>query len=144
MALSADMNTVLLTYALDEDPHGEEDSSIVERFGNGYVRGEALPVGSYRNVFFFHGISNKEEYIPTPGTDADIRRILDQFYAGGELRVYRDFPADLTIWTETTPAGYGNPNGYSDMTAAKPGDEMYQWRDNVMARTGFEIVGVEV
>jgi hypothetical protein len=138
MALSADMNTIVLNYALDEDPFGEEDSSIVERFGNGYVRGEQLPTGSYRHVFFFHGISNKEEYIPTPATDADTRKVMDQFYAGGELRVYRDFPADLTAWTET------NSNGYSDVTASKPGDEMYLWRDNVMARSNFEIVGVEV
>lgn len=138
MALSADMNTILLNYALDEDPQGEEDSSIVERFANGYVRGEALPSGSYRNVFFFHGISNKEEYIPTYGTDVDTRRILDQFYAGGELRVYRDFPADLTAWTEI------NTNGYSDITSMKVGDEMYPWFDNTMTRFSFDLVGVGV
>src|SRR3990172_6284298 len=98
MALSSDPNTVVLTYALHEEPIVEITSTQVERVDNGWVVGAELPTNNHRHVFLFQGVSDKEGYLPE-STDPDIRRILDKFNSGGELRVYRNWPADMTLFT---------------------------------------------
>jgi hypothetical protein len=148
MALSADPNTIVLAYALHEEPMGEEASVIVERLENGEVIGELLPENNHNAVFLFRGLSAKEQY--SPDTDEqDTRRILNRFYAGGEMRVYRNFPADLDPFLY--PKSYqdvngdgNNTDGYSDIIAVDIKEVEYMWFDNVLQRFEFTIEGVAV
>jgi len=148
MALSSDPNTIVLTYALHEEPIGEEASFVVERTENGEVVGEVLPDNNHNNVFRFQGLSAKESYNPAL-TEQDTRRVLNKFYAGGELRVYRNFPADIDAFGY--PRSYmnvegdtNNTDGYSDIVAVEIRDLDYAWFDNVLQRFEFSIEGVAV
>jgi len=142
--LSGDPNTVILEYALDEEPIGEENSAIVEQVENGATVGETPPWNSWSTTFLFKGLSSKEGH--TPGsTENDIRRLLDRFYAGGELRVYRTFPCSNPFQYPKTDGGTGfYPQGYSDITPLEVADQEYAWYDSRLGRFNFVIEGVEV
>lgn len=147
MALSSDPNTIICTYALHEEPVGEETSTQVEMCDNGRVVGQTLPANNHVKVFLFKGVSGKEGYLPLL-TETDTRRVLDKFNNGGELRVYRNFPVDLTAWTMpdnlAAGAAYHNSDGYSDITPCEIREASYGWFDNVMMRFEFTIEGTEV
>lgn len=152
--LATDPNTLVLTYALHEEPLGEEVSFVVQQLENGEVVGELLPfdsnnrVSSHNLVFSFRGLAAKESYCPDL-TEQDTRRFLQRFYAGGEMRVYRNFPVDLDPFTyprfyKDAEADGNNRDGYSDILAVDVRDVAYEWYDNVLQRYEFLIEGVAV
>jgi hypothetical protein len=145
MTLSADPNVLLLLYALHEEPVGEIASTAVEKVDNGRVVGQVLPTNNHRYVFLFKGVTAKETITPDED-EADSRRVLDKFYSGAELRVYRNWPVDITPWAIPTSLenNTNNLDGYSDLVVLEVGDKEYIWYDNVLQRFSFEIEGVEV
>lgn len=134
MALSADPNFVPLSYLLDEDPVGEVMSVIGERHESGDITASPLPASSWREVYRWRGVSNKDNYL-----DNKLQRLLSEFLAGSEMRVYRDFYASIDIYDGDT-----NLLGYSDVLGVTTGDTDFEWFDNVLTRFSFEIEGVEV
>ncbi len=139
MALTTDPHTYLLDYLLDEEPAGEEHGANSNRVDSGYMYGETAPPDSWRLVFRFHGLSNIEGLLPAE-TETSLRRILAKFYCGGEMRAYRNYPVDMTLYDVDT-----NIDGYSDMVPYR-GDESenYPWGDETLTRFDFTLEGVEV
>lgn len=135
MALSADSNTYVLTYMLDEEPVGEEFQAQSYMNAFGFMYGEKNPTASHRRTYVFKILSTAEPLLPsTPdGDNESLRTILNKYYAGGEMRVYRNFGGDHTPFDAVT-----NPDGYTDMVSPEAADGSYTWADNVLTR--FEVV----
>lgn len=140
MALSADVNTYALTYAIEEAPLGEEDQNQSYATDAGHVYGEDNPTGSARRTFQFTMLSAAEPLFPsTPdGDDPSLRVLLGKFYAGGEMRVWRAFGADFDPFDPET-----NTDGYTDMVTLETTEAGFSWEDNVMTRFTFVLEGVE-
>lgn len=135
MALANDSHLEVVPL-LFEDPHGYTMSYEVERFDSGWVLGSLdVPASREREVFHFKGIS--PSYALFAGSTA-IRRILDYYFAGGQIRVYRDYPANVTAWT------VDNPSGYSDIVKLDPGGSSYPWYNPAMTIFSFDLDGVAI
>lgn len=139
MALTIDPNMIVLNCKLDEEALGEEDYSNSNRTDSGYFHGELAPSDSHRTVFEFRGLSNREVLVAAENEESMIR-LLSKFYSGSELRVYRNFPGDLTPFVFGT-----NDDGYSDVVDMDgSGESSFDWGDETMTRLGFSIEAVEV
>lgn len=139
MALTTDPNMIILNYCLDEEALGEEDYSSSDRADTGVFHGELAPGGAHRKVFEFRGLSNGEPLVVAEDEESMIR-LLAKFYAGSELRVYRNFPGNLTLF-----ALGPNDLGYSDVVDMDGGGEsQFNWGDEIMTRLEFTLEAVEV
>jgi len=141
--LASDPHTALLEYALDTDPVGDMDGSISNRAPTGYMYGEGVPDDSALGLYAFRGLSSKEAL--TPGeSEASLRRILTKYYIGGEVRIYRTYPEDLTPHQEDPSVAAFNLGGYTDMVPLAAAREItFGWGDDTSDRFEFDLEGVE-
>lgn len=136
MALSGDSHFIELTHVLSEDiifNYRAHENFITE---SGYVTGVDQLANSDVRIFRFEGVSTVEDLYPT----SSLKDVLDLFYNGAEMRVYRSFPSVLTEYDDTNSSGL---TGYTDMVIT---DEVqpYSWNDVVLGRFAFTIEGYEV
>ncbi len=140
MALTADSNTYVFTYALEEAPLGEEDQSQSYATDAGHVYGEDNPASSYRHIFRFTLLSTEEPLFPSSpdGDDDSLRLLLGRFQAGGEVRIWRAFGTDMDPFDVET-----NPDGYTDMVPTETTEAGFSWEDNVLTRFIYVLEGVQ-
>lgn len=135
MSLRSDSHLEVLPLAY-EDPHTYSMSYVLERYDSGFVVGDLdMPEGRQREVFHFKCITSEVEIYPSSDT---LRKTLDYYFAGGQLRVYRNYPGNLLIWT------VDNPEGYSDVIQTNPAGATYSWYNPKMTRFSFEIDGTSI
>lgn len=121
-----------------ETPHSYVMSYELERFDSGLVAGDLdMPEDREREVFHFQCISSEESIYVQSGTDGRLRKSLDKFYSGGQMRVYRMYPTNVAPWSEY------NEFGYSDVVATDPTGSGWNWYVG-MGVFSFEIDGVSV
>lgn len=119
-----------------EDPHSYTMSYDVEKYDSGHVRGDLdMPADREREVFHFKGISSTNSVYPTPG----IKTLLDYYLCGGQIRVYRMYPANLSAWDAET-----NETGYSDIIEKEVNGGSYPWYNVGMTIFSFDLDGVAV
>lgn len=133
--LGKDSNTLALVYALDEDPLGEEDQGLTYLSDSGIVYGAANPSGSYRRTYRFNVLSTQEDLLPVTPT---WRPILNKYFEGGELRVYRAWGYDMDPYDVQS-----NPDGYTDMVVLDTGSASYPWEDVTMRHFNVTLEGVD-
>lgn len=137
MALAQDAHLYVLPL-LDEDAAGYEISHVIEAFDNGIVAGELdQPADNEIRILSFDGVSANEEIYPTLA-QTKLRRLLNYFAGGGQLRVYRLYPSVVTPWAQT------NYFGYSDIVANNLGSASYAWNNPAMRSHDFKLQGVDV
>lgn len=139
--LDQDRQTLQLSYALDEDPVGEEDQAFVYLSDSGHVYGETNPSGSYRRTFKFNVLSTNENLVYdhfTGAADPLWRLVLNKYFAGAEMRVYRAWGYDMDPFDPET-----NSDGYTDMVVLDIGPANYNWNDNTMRRFDVTLEGVQ-
>lgn len=137
MSLARDTNLELVPL-LDETPPSFVMSHSLERFDGGHVSGElSQPASRTRRVFHLNGISAKEEVVPSR-TQTKVRRLLNYFHAGGQLRVYRLYPGVPTAWSTT------NTLGYSDIVPDDVGRGNYAFYTPALTQHTFDLDGLEV
>ena len=135
MALSTDSHLEVIPL-LFEQPHSYHISYDLERFDNGTVSGDLdQPEDRERECFKFEGISNR---LPAHPQDS-LRTTLDYFQSGGQVRVYRMYPANLTAWDATS-----NETGYSDMVPEDAASAEYPWFGPTLTVYSFTLEGVAV
>ena len=144
LVLGTEPHTEILLYLLDEDPFAIELVSDSIRGDNAIMYGSGLPDNSWRTVFRFRGLSEKEELVPggfdqgVDPSETSLRRILKGYYSGGELRVWRNFYQNFFAY-RNEPFG----DGYSDILPLDVQDEVnLAWGDHVMTRFEFLLEGV--
>lgn len=135
MTLERDGNVYILPL-LDELPESHVMSSDADVTDTGYTYGTALP-GTTKRVVAWEGLSGDEEIYPT-ATDTNLRRLLNYFYSGGSIRVYRNYPAVVSAWSTLTL------DGYDDITPLDTGAAAdYPWFGaSSFRRYTFKIEGV--
>lgn len=140
MALSADSNTYVLTYMLDEEPVGEEHQGQSYMTDNGFMYGERNPANSHRRIYLFNILNGAEALLPSEpdGDNPSLRILLNKFFAGGEMRIWRNFGGDHDPFDVVT-----NPDGYTDMVALEANAGDYPWEDNVKTRFTVSLEGVD-
>lgn len=140
MALERDGNVYVLPL-LDELPEAHVMSSDADVTDTGYTYGRPLPSSSYtgatKRVVSFEGLSGDEEIYPA-AADTNLRRVLNYFYSGGSIRIYRNYPAVISVWSPTVL------DGYDDITPADTGSGgNYPWFGaSSFRRYTFSIAGV--
>lgn len=121
---------------LDEAVPSFVFSHNIERFDNGQVSGEISQPGSRtRRIFKFDGISNKSEALVSPLT---FRSLLNYYNSGGQVRVYRLYPAVVTPWSETSEFGY------NDIVSNDANGSDYPYYTPSMTQFSFSLTGLEV
>jgi len=146
MALERDGNVYVLPL-LDELPEVHLFSSDADATDTGYTFGRTLPTvntprdnaydGVVKRLVSFEGLSGDEEIYPTTA-ETNLRRVLNYFHSGGSIRVYRSYPAVLSVWDPDTLGGY------DDITPSDTGAETdYPWFGaSSFRRYTFKIEGV--
>lgn len=146
MALERDGNVYVLPL-LDELPEVHLFSSDADATDTGYTFGRPLPTvstfssylyeGVVKRLVSFEGLSGDEEIYPA-AADTNLRRLLNYFYSGGSVRVYRNYPAVLSVWYP------GTLDGYDDIVPSETGSETsYPWFGaSSFRRYTFKIEGV--
>lgn len=136
MALERDGNLYVLPL-LDELPETHLFSSDADVTDTGYTYGTALPGSGTKRGVAFEGLSGDEEIYPT-ASDTNLRRLLNYFYSGGSIRVYRNYPAIVAAWSDIVH------DGYDDITPAETGAAAdYPWFSaSSFRRYTFKIEGV--
>lgn len=127
MALLSDTHLEVIPLVFEE-PHGYAVSYDLDRLGEFVSGSYNMPDARQREVFHFKAISNGE---------VSLRQQTDQYFSGGQLRVYRLYPANLVEWSED------NPNGYSDMVHPNPSGASYPWYSK-MEIWSFDLDGVNL
>lgn len=123
---------------VNENPPSFVFSHTLERFDNGQVSGElSQPADRQRRVFHFEGISNKEEVVPNASQNK-LRRLLNYFNSGGQLRVYRMYPTVGTAWATS------NLLGYSDVIPVYVAGGNYPYYNPAMTQHTFELDGLAI
>lgn len=141
MALERDGNVYVLPL-LDELPEVHLFSSDADATDTGYTFGRPLPAtassyGVVKRLVSFEGLSGDEEIYPT-AAETNLRRALNYFHSGGSIRVYRNYPAVLSVWDPDTL------DGYDDIVPADTGAAVdYPWFGaSSFRRYTFKIEGV--
>lgn len=120
---------------LDESPVGYVFSHDSERSDGCYIYGTRnMPLDRSVTVLRFEGISHNEDLVPASGAP-NLKTLLGYFYSGGQVRVFRDYPAYPTAWNITS-----NPLGYSDMVPQTVGGNALSWY-SPMRSFDFELKG---
>lgn len=122
---------------LDEHPHSYVASYSLSRADSGAIVADDLdaPADREREQFKFSAISD-ESALETYST---LNAMLGRYLSGGQLRVYRMYPANLLPWDPDT-----NPNGYSDIIQLDAGNMSLPWYNHGMTRFSFDLAGVAV
>lgn len=137
MALARDTHLEIIPL-LDEAPASFVMSHVIDRFDSGHVLGElSQPDDRQRRIFYFDGISAREEVTPLE-TETKLRRLLDYYFAGGQLRTYRLYPSVTTEWATN------NLFGYSDMVEENISSADYAWFEPAMRVHSFTMKGLQV
>ena len=120
-----------------EEPHSYVMSYEVDRLDSGAVAGTlGMPSSRERELFHIQGISDDTTLYSN--VSSTMRSLMDYYLSGGQLRVYRLYPANLTAWSTD------NEFGYSDIIQQSPGGGSYPWFNNKMTVFNFDIDGVSV
>ena len=137
MGLAQDSHLYVLPL-LDEEPASYEISHVLEVFDNGHVASELeAPDNNENRVLTFAGISASEELYPTLA-QKKLRRLLNAYASGKQLRVFRLYPSVVTAWSQT------NYFGYSDIVADSLSTMSYNWNNPAMTQHEFKLSGVDV
>jgi len=131
-------DTHLVTIPLvDEAPHSYVMSYSLERANSGAIIADDLdaPDDREREVFHFRAISDEADVTEY----STLNGMLSRYVSGGQLRVYRMYPANLSAWDADT-----NPNGYSDIVQLDASNMSLPWYNNGMTRFSFDLIGVAV
>lgn len=137
MALARDTHLEIIPL-IDEGAPSFVFAHLIDRSDTGYVTGElAWADNRSRRVFSFDGISAKEEVTPLE-SETKLRRLLDYYYGGGQIRVYRMYPSNVSAWDQDS-----NVEGFSDIVEEDVGSADYPWYESGMCRHSFSIKGLE-
>lgn len=137
MGLAQDSHLYVLPL-LDEDPSVYEISHVLDVFDNGHVAAELeAPDNNENKILMFSGISASEELYPTL-VEKKLRRLLNAYASGQQLRVFRFYPSVVTPWSQT------NVFGYSDIVADSLSTMSYNWNNPAMTQHEFKLAGIDV
>lgn len=137
MALAQDPHLHIIPLVF-ETPHSYVMSYDLERFDSGLVAGDLeMPEDREREVFHFQCISSDTPIYSQGYPNDGLRHTLGKFYAGGQMRVYRLYPANIVAWSEA------NEEGYSDVVQVDPTGAQWSWYAGMIV-FNFSIDGVSV
>lgn len=134
--LGGDEHLYIFSSELEEDTQGsfKDHQLFTSPYGRVVGYGHLPTVDNI--VFNFSGVSEDEELFPAYSTTS-LRDLLDLFYSGYKMRVYRAFPSVLDLYSESYPNQI--LTGYTDIIVNKPID--YKWNDAVLGRFAFTVEG---
>lgn len=135
-ALGGDEHLYIFSSELEEEPQGsfKDYQLFTSPYGRVVGYGHLATVDNI--VFSFSGVSEEELLFPLFSTTS-LRDLLDLFYSGYTMRVYRAFPSVLDQYDESYPSP--TLTGYTDIIVKNAPD--YKWNDSVLGRFSFRIEG---
>ena len=137
MSVGYDSGTYIPAFPLHEAAAGDVGTCEVDTFA-WQVRGTPQASGANGRLLKFEGVSGVETLVPSSMTGA-ARAVSDAFHEGATVRVYRDWPGNISAWSSS------NLDGYDDVVQMDGGADLtYEWAGEVMARHRFTIEGVAV